>query len=233
MNNGILAPCPLLVVALFLASALWVGERTPGQEKKAVAYNTPQEAFMAALTAAEREDWKGIYECLTDDSRELFASYAAIFGFLAKELSNPDILTDELKAALKSLQDVFKRHGLTDDHMNKFIRIESGAPKPRSLEERKKEEQEMLKPVKDRGAFIADTLAAMRKLKALKEGLLREAELKDVKVSGDSATGVMVYKVVGKEQRLAIGFRRIMGSWKVDLPEEFFFGPPMPKAPGE
>src|SRR5262245_61937909 len=221
MNKGILAPRQLLVAVFFLAMALWDGERAPGQEKKAETYKTPQEAFTAALAAAEKDDWKRTYECLTEDSRELFASYAAIFGFLAKELSNPDILTDELKAALKSLHEVFKKHDLTNDHMNKYIRIESGAPKQGSPEEKKKDTQEMLKPVKDRGAFIADTLSAMRKLDGLKEGLLRGARLEDVKISGDSATGVMVYKVVGKEQRLAIGFRRITGSWKVELPEEF------------
>jgi hypothetical protein len=213
--------------------ALGLGERAPGQDKKAETYNTPQEAFKAAVAAAAKEDWKGLYECLTEDSRELFAGYAAIFGFLAKELSNPANLTDELKAALKSLQEAFKKHGLTDDHMNPYFRIEGGTPKPKSEEEKKKETQEMLKPVQDRAAFVAETLTAMRKLKALKEGLLREAELKDVKVSGDSATGVMGYKVVGKEQRLAIRFKRITGSWKVDLPEEFFFGPSMRKKPGE
>ena len=233
MNKRRLAPRPLLMAALFLATALWVGESVPGQEKKAETYHTPQEAFKAAVAAAAKEDWKGLYECLTEDSRELFASYAAIFGFLAKEFSTPANLTDELKPALKSLHEAFKKHGLTDDHMNPYFRIVGGTPKPKSPEEIKKETQGMLKPVQDRAAFVAETLTAMRKLKALKEGLLREAELKDVKVSGDSATGVMGYKVVGKEQRLAIGFRRITGSWKLDLPEEFFFGPAMPKKPGK
>src|SRR5262249_55407602 len=134
---------------------------------------------------------------------------------------------------VKSLHEVFKKHNLTNDHMNKYIRFESGTPKQRSPEEKKKETQQMLKPVKDRGAFIADTFTAMRKLNGLKEGLLRGAKLKDVKISGDSATGVMVHKVLGKEQRLAIGFRRITGSWKVELPEDFFFGPTMPKEPRE
>ena len=91
----------------------------------------------------------------------------------------------------------------------------------------------MLRPVKDRGTFTADTLAAMRKLGALQGGLLPASELKDVKVRGESATGVMVTKKGGKEQRFAVCFQRITGSWKVELPVELFFPPPMPKQSGK
>ncbi len=223
MRKCILAARSLPVAALVLAVAVWVGERAAGQEKKAGAYKSPQDVFTAALSSAATDNWKGLYECLTDDSRELLACQLAITGFLAKELTNPNILTDELKASLKSLNEVFTRNGLTDDHMNKSITIGTGPPKQKSPEEMKKETQEMLKPVKDRGAFIADTFVALRKLNAYKGGLLEGAELKEVKVSGDSATGVMVSKKDGKEQRLAIGFKKITGSWNVELPEKFFF----------
>jgi len=196
-----------------------------------LAPKTPQEVFADAVSAAAKDNWKGLHECLTDDSREQLTCQAAVVGFLAKELTNPDILTDEFKAVLKSLHEVFKRNGLTDDHMNRFITIGTGSPKQKSPEEKKKETQDMLKPVKDRNAFIADTFVALRKLNAYKGGLLEGAELKDVRISGDSATGVMASKKDGKEHRLAIGFKKITGSWKVELPEEFFIPPPVPKEP--
>jgi hypothetical protein len=206
---------------------------TLAQERDLKHHKTPQEAFQAALAASDKDDWKGLYGCLTEDSREVLASFAATYGFLAKELSNPAILSDELKAALKSLNDVFQRNGLTNDHMNRFFAIQSGPSEPKSPEQSKKETREMLQPVKDRVAFAADTLAAMRQLRALKGGLLPAAELKDVTLSGDAATGIMVTKKDGKEQRFTIRFQRSTGGWQVELPVELFFPPLMPTKSGK
>jgi hypothetical protein len=206
---------------------------TVAQGRELKLHKTPEEAFRAVLTASDKDDWKVLYECLTEDSREVLTSFAATYGFLAKELSNPDLLTEELKAALRSLNEVFQRNGLTNDHMNRFFAIETGPPKPKCPEQSKKETREMLQPVKDWGTFAADAFSAMRQLRALQGGLFPAAELTDVTVSGDAATGVMVTKKDGKEQRFAIRFRRSSGGWQVELPVELFFPPPMPAKSGK
>jgi hypothetical protein len=231
MEKCSLTLCSLPVAGLFVAICFCEG--AAGQERKAAPYKTPQEAFTAALNATMTDNWKAFYECLSDDSRDLLTCFAAVTGFLTKELTNPAILTDELKAVLRSLNETFKTHGLTDDHMNRFITIGNASSKQKSQEELKKETQEMLKPVKNRRAFITDTFVALRKLNAFKGKFLEGAELKDLRINGESATGIILTKKENKELRLSIGFKRIDGSWEVDLPDEFFFPPPALKKLGK
>jgi hypothetical protein len=208
------------------------------EEKKA---ETPQEAFKAAVAASEKDDWKVIYDCQTEDSRETFVGSTAVFGCLVKELSEPH----SEAPARKSLEDVLKKHGLPDKHMEKHIGFRPPRPPGRAAEgpahipddattfflalllhddgTGRRRIEEFLKPIKDRRAFVADAHTAMKTFKSFKgERMLQGAELEDLKVNGDSATGLMVYKREGKELRLPIGFKKIAGSWKIDL-RAFFF----------
>jgi hypothetical protein len=184
-------------------------------------YRTPQEAFDAARKAIQREDWKGFCATLTDDSRDVLAGGMVMMPLMLKGFVKlaPEDKQKEILAKLKPLEDVMTRHGLTEEALAKMPKDEKlGGKGPDALKQALKK---LVAPVKDRSAFVADMIAAMKKLdpKQAKQGPLPvDAELKDVKIDGDTAKGELVIKKDGQEKRDPISFRRIDGSWKIDLP---------------
>jgi hypothetical protein len=202
-----------LVLFVALGTALAGGRGTT--------YRTPQEAFDAAKKAIAREDWKGFCATLTDDSRDVLAGGMVMVPLMIKGFAKlaPEDKQKELLAKLKPLEDVMAKHGLTEEALAKMPKDEKpGGKGPEAIKQAFKK---LLAPVKDRSAFVADMIAAMKKMdpKQAKEGPLpADAELKDVKIEGDTAKGMIVTKKGGQEKRAPIDFRRIDGSWKIDLP---------------
>jgi hypothetical protein len=200
-----------LVLLVALGTALAGGRTT---------YRTPQEAFDAAKKAIEREDWKGFCATLTDDSRDTLAGGMVMMPLMLKGFVKlaPEDKQKEILAKLKPLEEVMAKHGLTEEALAKMKDAKPAGKGPEAIMQAFKQ---LLAPVKDRSAFVADMIAAMKKLdpKQAKQGpLAADAELKDVKIDGDTAKGVIVTKKDGQEKRDPVAFRRIDGSWKIDLP---------------
>jgi hypothetical protein len=175
-------------------------------------HKTPEDAFKAARTSLEKEDWKGFSDCLTDDSRDQMAGGFVMIGVMMKLVGSPG--GDEAKAKLKPIDDVLAKHGLTDEVMKKMPDEKPG----KDPESAKKAMKKLVEPIKDKGAFIADMMAAMKKMgDGKKENsipLPKDAELKDVKIEGDTAKGF----VVTKEKKEPIEFRKVGGGWKIEMP---------------
>jgi hypothetical protein len=184
-------------------------------------YRTPQEVFKAAKKALQREDWKGFCATLTDDSRDTLAGGLALMPLMAKgfaKLAGED-KEKEILAKLKPLEDVMTRHGLTEAVLNK-MKEEKKEP-GKDPEAIRRGLKKLVSPIKDRSAFIAEMVAAMKKIdekKADTAPLPRDAQLKDLKITGDKAKANVVSMRDGKEKSDPIEFRRINGSWKIELP---------------
>jgi hypothetical protein len=106
----------------------------------------------------------------------------------------PEDKQKEILAKLKPLEEAMARHGLTEEALAKMKDVKPAGKGPEATKQAFKQ---LLAPVKDRPAFVADMIAAMKKMdpKQAKEGPLpADAELKDVKIDGDTAKGMIVNK---------------------------------------
>jgi hypothetical protein len=208
MDKNLLAGS-LLLAALGTAFA---GERPP-------TYRTPQEVFEAAKKAAQREDWKGVCATLTDDSRDMLAGALVMtpLRFKARaKLAGPR--EKDILAKLKPLDDVLARHGLSETVLNNILAAQADTDPKDAI---KLSVKKLLAPIRDRCAFIADMFNALKTVnesKARRGPINADAELHDVKIKDDRAAGVIVTKMGGKEQREPIEFRKVAGSWKIELP---------------
>jgi hypothetical protein len=183
-------------------------------------YRTPEEVFEAAKKAIAREDWKGFCATLTDDSRDMLAGGLAMMPLMAKGFAKfaGEEKEKEILAKLKPLTEVLNKHGLTEETLNKMKDEKPAGLDPEAI---RKGLKRLVSPIKDRCAFVAEMAAALKKMGGKKDQgapLPKDAELKDLKIEGDKAKGVVVSKADDKEKRDPIEFRKVGGGWKIELP---------------
>lgn len=207
-----MAPKHLITGSLTLAlSALLLSGCGGGGT--AADYKTPEEAFTAFKTAAQKDDYKTLSDCLTDDSREMLAGQAAFGAVMFKTFAE----LGGKAAEAKELTTILEKHGLTEAALKKMDKGAVGGGDPEGI---KKAMKELVAPVKDRSAFFADVMGAMKKYSKEKGAAipLGDAELKDLKTEGSSAKGIMVTKQGGQEKRDPIEFKKVGNSWRIELP---------------
>jgi hypothetical protein len=226
MGRCTLAGSLLLLVAVSLGIA---GDRQP-------VYRTPQEVFEAARKALQREDIKGLCATLTDDWRDTLAGrFVLMYGLMkAFSMRESEEKQWEFMAKFKPLDDVLAKHGLMEKAPNKTKEAKPAGNSPEAFAQVLKE---LVAPVKDRSAFMVDVVAFFNKLDEKKSEIkvsdwffdLR-GELKELKVVGDMARGVVVRKKGGQENREAIWFSKVGRGWKIEKlvplnPEKGVTGP--------
>jgi len=214
---------PVLTVA-FLSST--VGHAA-AQDKKSPVFKTPEDVVAAATAAAAKEDLKALLPCFTDDLRDTIAGgflfgTAFMKGFME---AAGDKLTDDQKEMLKQLNDVYKKHGLTDEAVKKQMpkSIPNGDP-----DAMRKLFIEFAGVIKDRPGFIADIGPIIKKGAKGERNFLgsKDAKVKDVKIDGTSAKGTLVWTKDEKETTGDITFKKVGDSWKIDsVPETNRKGP--------
>jgi hypothetical protein len=221
MTHPVLAARRLLTVALLVAALLVFASRAEAGGAK---YATPQEVFNAVGKAAEKEDWKTMIDCYTDDTRDLLAGGMVVMVGFLKAFADFD-KTGKIQEQIKVLEGVLQKHGLTADAIKQLGKVPpdiGGKDREAAL----KVMRMILTPVKDRTAFLVDFFNTAKKLDSGR-GLIRDlplttnTRLEDVKIAGDRATGVVVSTKQGKEKRDPLEFRKVGGSWKIDLPDSF------------
>src|SRR5206468_3944962 len=95
---------------------------------------------------------------------------------------------DKGKDTIKAMDDAMNKHGLTEEYLKT---VEKDNPGKKGTPQ---EERDMLRklvaPVKDKSAFIADIMTALKK-SGDKDSFSIGTDLKDVKIDGDKATGTV------------------------------------------
>jgi hypothetical protein len=196
-----------------------LGLTLPGCGRKA--HGSPQEVFDAFKTAAAKEDYKGFTECLTNDSRKVLTG-GMVFGVvMIRQFAGLAGKGAGDEAKMKPLEDALKKHGITDDFLKK---VSADGPKLGDPVALKNAIMKMAEPVKDHGAFMADVVAATKQMGAKEDPSkklmsFKTAELRDVKTSGDTATGTVVIRDGGAEKSEPIHFRKEEGGWRIDVTE--------------
>src|ERR1041384_1844110 len=144
-----------LTVSLLLASV--------HSKAQAPVYPSPQAAFDGGFKAIQGKNYRLFVDSLTDDSQTLFAGamvmVAGMITAFAKMDQHPK---PEQKAAIQKLTNLFNKHGLTESYLNS----QAKAPPPAS---KKRADvvaalSGILRPVKDKRAFLTELLAAMDSL---------------------------------------------------------------------
>jgi len=216
---------PRINVALFGLMILGLGDFAAAG---APVYKSPEEVFAAMKRAGEKDDWKTICGCLTEESRDVMAGGIAMISVMFKAFESLPGAKGESKDLVKALDETLTKHGLTEAWLAKL----KDAP-PIDLnnpEAMKKALRKLVEPIRDRSAFVADVISTFKKLdkEKKKDGLLfpRNAELRDVTIDKGTAKGVVVSKMGDQEKRDPIQFRRVGASWLIELPDgQFKFGP--------
>jgi hypothetical protein len=182
-------------------------------------YKSPEEVFATAKAANAKEDQKGLYSCLTGESRDVVAGTMVLVASLHKAFAGIDKDgKDEGKE--KAIDEVFAKHGVTEAQLKSLQKYQPGNPNdPQAARKALKKLAEL---VKDRMAFLCDMTAALKKFDSSKsDGLFaKDAVPRDLQVEGDYASATIVRVRNGEERRTPIAFRRVAGEWRIEIPSE-------------
>jgi len=182
-------------------------------------YDSPQAAFDAMKAASEKKDWKGVCNCMTPDSQDAMAGMMVLSGTVMKAMGAFAAMAggeeaEKAKAALEKIDQVLKKHGLTEDAMKKMK-----GKKPEAPDQQLAVLKELTAPIKDKPAFVAEMIQAFGEMgPGESEMFFHDGTLKDVKISGDTATGTVSETVEGEQKDNPISFKKTGGGWLVELP---------------
>lgn len=194
---------PLLTALayLVLVNTTLAGEKTPGQ------------VFDMMYDAYRKEGAKGFMAHLTRDSQK------ALTGGTLLTLHGVRTYLSKFKETadhVKILDELMKRQGID------AAKLKSAADKvkpPRSADEAIANMSGFADWIKDGPAFVTDAITTINGLEQVPpiELVPRSASLEDLKVSGETAQGSIVYGF-GKDSKTdPIFFRREGGMWRIDF----------------
>jgi hypothetical protein len=212
-----------LVVVLAFAALIPIAH---GGGKKP-SYKTPQDAFAALKNAVAKEDMRAFASCLTDESRKLLVGTLAVSAaqseatikLLEKDSKTPEQekMLAEMKDNLARLRKVLKKHGVKEEEVKKALDEAKSGDKDAF----KKAFIKLADQISNHSAFFEDAYQATKKKYGKADEDMRKAmknaQLKDLKIDGDTAKGKVITKRDDTERSDPITFRREQGSWRVDL----------------
>lgn len=169
----------------------------------AATYASPDEAFAAFKSAASKNDMKGVYECMTVDSQNQLVMAGVMFAaFLPLQHMDNE---EKAEAVGKEVNDILEKHGLTEEMTPEQQGGDSA------------DIAKYLSPVKDKGALVGELFALIQKEDPDSNMFeqMADAELKDLKIDGDMASG----KFNIGDQEEEIEFVKVDGSWLIKMPD--------------
>ncbi len=215
-----------------VAVGLMVGLLTAGSasaDRGSAAYKTPEQCFQAAQKATAQGDWKTFVGCLSPETLDRSTAMMIMMGAMSQDIIPAGAGTagkDHFKEVKEPLAKVLAKHGITTDVLKKmaddkvFPDFKNGPPQPDFMAKIAAAVKQ-----KDRPAFLADVMGTVSPLLAKDNpdktsDFLANKELKDLKVDGDKAEGMMVTVKDGTEQPnpQPIMFLRMEGSWRILMP---------------
>jgi hypothetical protein len=190
---------------------------------------TPEAIFKQAQAAGEKQDFKALGACMTKEGRDAMAGMMAFAGMMMQAFA--ELGGEEGKKAGQAIKTVFDKHGLTEGVLKKL----EGEANP--MEDPAKAIAALVKPIKDRDAFLGDMMKALNSLGQGKASddmpFTKDAKLSDVKIDGDKATGKVAFKTKkGDEKSEDIEFKKEGGGWKIHIDVETMMKKAGPGGPG-
>ena len=202
----------VLTTLLLVGAACWT--HAPAQDAEpTTGYASPKAVFEAATKASKKKDFKAFAACLTPESQGKLAGQLAGLSVMFKAFSALD-KEGKMKDKIADLDKIMDKHGLTKEAMAKLKPTKD----PKEIEKNNKAIETI---VKDKPAFVGDVMKWLDSANPGKSkgGPLDEATLKDLKVTGDKATGTVLTKTGDKEKEEPMEFAKVGGGWRIVLPE--------------
>jgi hypothetical protein len=185
-------------VSLTLVALVCLGCGNGGES-----HSSPQAVFEAMNKYSNAKDYDGMLKCFTPGSQDLMVGGMAIAAAMAKQMGAMFGKADPEMDAL------VKKHGIATVDMKEMQGGDPGAMM-----------KKLAASIKDKGGFMKEFIELMEKKDKNKSADFNKAfdgKLGDVKIDGDKATGKLVVTKDGKETKSDIQFRKIKGSWLVEI----------------
>jgi hypothetical protein len=224
-----------LAAAALVLAAHGCGKQGPTPDKKGPTFSTPEEAFAAFKQAAAKDDYVGLAGPLTDDTRRVLAGSLAaeatrlriiVVTFLPKDspvfnAAERAKMKAEWLSKVEPLDRLLGKYDVEEEAVTKAFAEAKGGGK----EADRRALIKIAAPIRTPAVFLGDAVAALKqaggKENTDKLAALTTGDLKDVTTNGDTATGTLVIQEGGAEKRMPLTFRRVDGSWRIDLVEPF------------
>lgn len=195
-----------------LAAAMLLGMLAHSGNAHAGGAKSPEEAFKAMTKAAEARDAKAFLGNLTSDSQKILTGAMVTMAAAMKQSAG------FLGGDPKDFDNLLTKHKINADKVMAGITMGDAF-----LKKDGKAIMEIMKSfagqVADQAVFLGDVLEVMRRQEKLKFGQkhpfdeMRNATLKDLSVTGNTAKGQMTTS----SQTQEVHFVREASGWKVDL----------------
>jgi len=190
-------------------TALVVTASAAAQDRAEVVYDSPKAVFDAAMKAEKKGAYKTFMGLYDPKSRNLVTGQLVATGAMFK-LYIASKEGSKFKDKAPDLDKILKKHGIGREAIAKAVPGNKPGPLPGE-----KTLLELGKIIKDQGAFAHEIMPFMESLGLSKKDSDPNAELKELEITGDKATGVKVKKVDGKEVREPIEFVKVGRSWRL------------------
>ena len=206
-------PRVTVLTTLLLAGASYLTHTQAQDAEPTTGFETPKAVFEAATKASKKKDFKTFAACLTPGSQGKLAGQLAGLAGLFKGLAALDT-KGTMKDKLADLDKIMDKHGLTKEVMAKVKPTKD----PKEID---KNNKTIAAIIEDKPAFVGDVMKWLESANPGKgkDGPLVEAELKDLKITGDKATGTSITKTGDMTKEEPIEFAKIGGGWRIVLPE--------------
>ena len=225
-----------VVLASLVVSFFFVGPAHTGDDPG----KSPEDVFKAFASALKKEDLKVAMSHLTRDSQSLIAGSIWLSAPLAKRVIGIDIAArglrgpkrEEALGRIAAVDEVLKRHGLSDDVMWKILEKENKASTVDWYD--LATFVTLGEFIKDKPAFVADYLKKTANTSAKENWFneIREAKVKEVKIGGQQAKGQAKFPGATSFAVAGTIYFRLEGAvWKIDLLETYRNWPPLPASP--
>lgn len=171
-------------------------------------FESPEAAFAAAQQAARDSEWRSLVECMTPDGQKFVAGMMMFMAAGGGEEAAP-------------LLPVLEKHGVEVPKLEFSVTVNGDTDSAGSDEE--SEEASPEEPeIEDLPGFIADMIAAME-ASGMDSGSgtgpaeWGNAELTEVTIDGDTASGTLLVPTDNGEQTEPIAFTKTDDGWLLDI----------------
>lgn len=212
MSRNCFITVELVFLILVVGCGKEEGERDPkkasGEAAAPSGFESPEAAFAAFKSAAEKKDIDQALRCTTRDTQDMMAASLVIAVSFAAAF-DPDSEQD--------VRNLLGKHGIDID--------DSGPPDAPATAEPMEAMRTVVKPIKDKVAFIAE---AFQWLDEHSEGgggpdegmeRLAKGQLTELQINGDKATAQVTTTAAPDIEPMPIEFRKQDGVWLVHLAE--------------
>jgi hypothetical protein len=196
-------------------------QNSPGTQS----FESPEATFQTARAAVARGDYQTFCDCWTDQGLGWLSGGMAMtinmFRLMSEKEAQNEDSPDEVARAnqrAKQLAELLVKHGFTEGVVPE-LNIIAGEDAPKPVQQQVREQlDEISSVIPDQAAFFADSLDVIKEVsdQPMYTLLPNGSTLTELKIQGDSATGVILKPSEDQMRKCPATFSRVNGQWMFD-----------------